>query len=332
MFGTLKFFLFSIFFLTFFSFLGIVQAQSIPGVSEPITLESFPQFPAPDDTVEVTVSSFNTDLDRANISWTVNGKSVQKGTGVAAIKVPAGKAGNLTTVTVTVETKDIGSLTADLSWRPADVVLLWKTDGYVPPFYKGKAVELYGSSFEVSALPEFYSTNGTRLDPKTLLYTWKKNGTVDPGQSGYGKMTFSGSQTSYVRGGDDISVEVKDQSGTMGASKRVTLSPKTADVVLYENDPIQGILYGKSISGNLNLESEEISIHAEPYYVSSKNARQGLSYRWQINNANAPSFDNKQDVTLRKSNQIGAQATINLLVEHAVKILQGGNASIVIYQ
>ncbi|MEK7607710.1 MAG: hypothetical protein AAB484_02175 [Patescibacteria group bacterium] len=319
------------FFFFSFSFFSLAHAQSIPGISEPVTLGISPRFPKPDTTVTITAQSFSTDLNRAGFSWISGGKVIKQGTGVMSVSVPSGKAGSLTSISVTVTTIDIGTISQELSWRPADVTLVWKSDGYVPPFYKGKALESYGASFRVTAIPEFF-TAGKRLDPKTLVYTWKKNGTIDPNQLGYGKDSFTGSQTSYIRGGDDINVEVSNSDGSIISTKTITISPGIPEIVFYEDSPLYGIQYEKALNGTFNLIAEEVALRAEPFNVSINNSFTGLNLDWSINGDSVPSFKDKNKIILRKTGSVGGQSTVGLSIQHQTKLLQGGTASINIIQ
>ncbi len=314
------------------SFSSLAYAQSIPGVTDPITLQVSPRFPKPDTTVTITAQSFSTDLNRASLSWVSGGKVIKQGTGVTSATVPSGKAGVLTSVSVTVVTTDIGTISQTASWRPAGVALVWKSDGYTPSFYKGKALESYGASFRVTAIPEFFTGAGKRLDPKTLVYTWKKNGTIDPNQSGYGKDSFSGSQQSYIRGGDDINVEVSNSDGSLVASKTITISPGIPEIIFYEDSPLYGIQYEKALNGTFGLTAEEVTLRAEPFNVSTNDIFTGLSLDWTINGDSVPNFKDKNKITLRKAGAASGQSSIGLSIQHQIKILQGGIASINIIQ
>src|SRR3989344_2435171 len=319
-------------FIFSFSIFSLAHAQSIPGVSDPITLGVSPRFPKPDTTVIITAQSFSTDLNRAVFSWVSGGKIIKQGIGATSVTIPSGKAGVLTSISVTVTTTDIGTISQTVSWKPADVTLVWKSDGYVPPFYAGKALESYGASFRVTAIPEFFTETGKRIDPKTLVYTWKKNGTIDPNQSGYGKDSFTSLQSSYIRGGDDINVEVSNNDGSIVSTKTITISPGIPEIIFYEESPLYGIEYEKALNGIFNLTAEEVTLLAEPFNVSTNNAFAGLSLDWTINGESVPNFKDKNKITLRKAGGIGGQSAIGLSIQHQTKILQGGQASITIIQ
>lgn len=319
-------------FVLLLSAISFAHAQGLPGIPEPITLRVSPLYPKPNSTVTVTAQSVSTDLNRATLTWISEGKTIKQGAGVTSVSVPAGKAGALTTVRVSIVTTDIGAITQETSWRPADVTLLWKTDGYVPSFYKGKALESYGSSFRVTAIPEFFNVGGVRIDPRTLIYTWKKNGTVDANQSGYGKDSFVGIQSSYVRGGDEINVQVSNNDGSIVSTKTVNINPGLPEVIFYEKSPLYGMIYEKALSNDIELSAEEITLVAEPFNISSNNLFPGINFNWNINGSAVPNFKDKPFITLRKSGVPGSQSTVALTVQHQTKILQGGQRAINIIQ
>jgi hypothetical protein len=324
--------------ITFLSLVSIflapaaVFAQSIPGVSEPVTIVVSPQFPAPNTNVYIAAQSFSTDLSRAAITWVVNGKLFKKGVGATAITVPSGAAGSQTRVSISVATTDLGTIESNVSFRPAGVSLVWQSDGYTPPFYRGKALEAYGADFRVVALPELYSSAGRRIDPKTLVYAWKLNDEADQEQSGYGKDSYSGRQSSYVRGGDTVSVEVTSTDRSIGATAATTISPTTPEILFYESSPLYGVVFEKALGDSLPLAAEELSLRAEPYGLSTGKGFAGATFDWTMNGAAVPAFKDKPEITLRKAGAIGGQSEVGVSVQESSRILQGGQAAITIFQ
>ncbi len=295
-----------------------------------VVLQLNPQSPRPNATVVVKISAIGTDIDSATITWTVNGKVFKKGKGITSIEVPTGKAGLITRVSATIS-GSFGTITRQTSFNPVDITLLWESDGYTPPFYKGRALEAYGTKFKVTAIPEFYNSTGKRLDPKTLIYIWKKNGSAVQDQSGYGKDSYSGMQESYVRGEDEISVVVSNQNDDMSGSKAITITPSTPEILFYENNPLIGVIYEHVIPNNINLNQEELTLRAVPFDFSiSKINSPSISLDWLVNGVRNTNFSNKNEITIRGAE--GGQAVIELNVQHNERILQGGQASVTIFQ
>ncbi len=327
----LKSTLFSLFF--FCSFFLSANAQNVPGISDPITFNMIPQYPNPLEPVTVTARSFSTDLNKAVFKWYLNDKLFTQGVGLKDINFTGGKAGTFTTIRVEVSTSDFGVITNEFSFRPAEVTLLWEADTYTPPFYKGKAHHSYNGTFKVTALPEFFDIKGKRINPKDLIYTWKKNGDVQGDSSGFAKDSYITSQTSYLRDGEEISVEVSSPRENLAGKAFLTLRPTVPEIVFYENSPLYGVMYEKALSGSFNLSEEEITLRAEPFAMSTNNPLSGLlSFNWNMNGAKVTEFTNKNDITLRKTDGASGQSNINLVIQHARKLLQGASGNITILQ
>ncbi len=205
-----------------------------------------------------------------------------------------------------------------------------ESDTYTPPFYKGKALHSYNGSFKVIALPEFIDMSGKIIDPKELIYSWSKNGNVVADSSGYGKSTFISSQTSYLREGEDITVEVSAPRDNIVAQRNITIKPTVPKIIFYENSPLHGVVYEKSLSGSFGLKNEEISIIAEPFFFSipSRNSS-NLETTWKLNGSTVYNSQNKTDITLRKVGDTGA-SNLGITIQNKAKLLQGANNNVVI--
>ncbi len=317
---------------TFFTlFLSSFVFLTAHAQTNELTLQVSPQFPRPNGEVTVKAASADTDIDVATFTWYVNGKVFQKGKGVTSITTTMGKAGSSTKVSVEVTGTNKKYFSKSTTIRTTNVSLLWESDGYTPPFYKGKALSTYGSTFTVTALPEFFTTTGTRINPKTLVYTWKKNGTIDPDQSGYGKDVYKGRQESYVRGEDEISVLVSTQADDMSSGDTISIVPITPEIVFYENSPLYGIIYENALSNRFYLKAEELTLSATPFDLSL-NKGNGLSIDWLMNGANVSSFKDKREIVLRGDANVSGQTVIEFRAQHQTNIMQGGQASITILQ
>ena len=324
-----------LFVLLFLSALSgnFVHAQTIPGISDPVTFSMIPEYPQPNEIITIKAQSYSTDLDKAVFRWTVNGKTYAEGAGLKSINVKTGPTGSIMTVSAEVSTSDFGLIRNDISFRPVEISLLWQSDTYVPPFYKGKALHSYNGAFKVTAIPEFFDLTGKRIDPKDLIYTWKKNGTVQGDASGLGKDSFVTTQTSYLREGEDIAVDVSSPKDILAGSASITVNPTFPEINFYENSPLYGVVYEKALKRNLNLSQEEITLRAEPFYMSTKTPLNGLlTFDWKMNDASVADFKNKNEITLRKSGTNGGQSYISLVVQNQAKVLQGASGNITILQ
>ncbi|MBI5134569.1 MAG: hypothetical protein HZA81_04295 [Candidatus Taylorbacteria bacterium] len=309
-----------------------VSAQTIPGISEPIVFSVVPEYPRPNQTIYVSAQSYSTDLNKAIFKWSVNGEIYAEGVGLKEISLKLGKTGTATSISIEVSTPDFGVIRNGMLFRPADVTLLWQSDTYVPPFYEGKALHSYNGAFKVTAIPEFFDQSGKRINPKDLIYTWKKNGTVQGSASGFGRDSFTTSQTSYMREGEEITVEVSSPKENLAGSAFTTVVPSLPEIVFYENSPLYGLMYEKALRNSFDLLSEEITLRAEPFYISGLDPLDGfLSFDWKMNGGSIADFKDRNEIVLRKSGT-GGRSDINLVVQHRAKLLQGAQGSITINQ
>ncbi|HEY0907743.1 MAG TPA: hypothetical protein VGE35_00130 [Candidatus Paceibacterota bacterium] len=327
----LKSTLFSLFLLSGFFFYA--HAQNVPGISDPITFRMIPQNPNPSERVDLSAQSFSTDLNKAVFKWYVNGKLHAEGVGMKSISVSSGQAGSFTSVRVEISTSDFGVITNEFAFRPAEVVLMWEADTYTPPFYKGKAAHSFGGTFKVTALPEFFSASGKRINPKDLIYTWKKNGEVQGDASGFAKDSYITSQTSYLRDGEEISVEVSSPRENYAGSASVTIRPSVPEVLFYENSPLYGVIYERSLRGTHTLANEEMTLKAEPFGMSTDGPTSGLlTFSWNLNGAMIAEFANRNQIVLRKVDGSAGQSSLGVTVQNSRKLLQGAQSSITISQ
>src|SRR3989338_5459408 len=93
-----------IFFLGIFAlFLPLVHAQVR---STDIVLDISPEFPMPKQNVTATLGSYATNLDKAYISWSINGQEMSKGVGKKVFFFTMGDLGSSVDLTATINTFD----------------------------------------------------------------------------------------------------------------------------------------------------------------------------------------------------------------------------------
>lgn len=309
---------------------SIVVAQSIPGISNPVTVSLIPENPRPNDSVTVMIQSFSVDLDSALITWTVNGKKVASAVGQKSYSLNAGVLGSISRVDVSVTSPGV-SVTGSVIVRPADVSLLWESDTYTPPFYRGKALHSYNGSFRITAIPELMGSGGKMLDSKDLIYTWKKNGTIIADSSGYGKNQFVSSQTSYLREGEDVTVEVSAPRDTLVASRSITIRPTVPKILFYEKNGLYGELYNRALTSRFALSADEVTLTIEPYFFSISDKRaSNMSYIWKLNNREVPDFTNESEITLRREDDQAGRSELSVVLQNRNKLLQGAKGDILI--
>lgn len=313
--------------LLFFAIPVFAQAPvyAPPGIEEQLTVTITPQIPGPNEQVSIFIESFSANLNKSYIVWSVNGVTKAQGAGVTKFNFENGSLGTVTRVKVTVDTDDGRSLEKTFTFEPASINLVYEALTYTPPFYKGKALFTRQSSLKVVALPEFILPGGRKIDPKNLVYTWKKDGKVLQELSGFGQQSVI-IETPIITRPMYISAEVSAVGSNLKAEQMIYVEPIEPEIHLYEENLLYGIDWNREIGGRYFMGGRnEIRLIAEPYFFSASFAgAPDMSYIWRINNEQAPIPPNQNFIGLRNESGDSGSSNIGVLVENKSKILQAG--------
>lgn len=298
---------------------GLVSAQSIPDVGVPefdpdVLLSLSPQYPAPYENVVIRAEHFLVDLDRAMITWTVNGNVVQEGIGQDNISISAGGAGETLSVTVTAEdpTGEVG--TGEISFTPADIDIIWEAHTYTPPFYKGKALNTSESRITLEAIPYFKDVSGNVIPSSNILFEWSTEKGTDSQASGLGRTSYE-LNSDRVQTNKTITVTARTFDDTQYAQDRRVFISEVPEVYVYEQHPLLGVLFNRALTDTFLIREDapEITLRAIPYFFStSAGGNPGMQYNWIVDGQNAPG--KTPLITLRKQGRSG-RSQIDLAVD-----------------
>jgi len=193
-----------------------------------LSLSLSPEHPRPGVSVKATLSSLRHDLDRSTVSWLIDGAVEKAGVGVKTFSFTAPPVGATAIVSVSVTTAAGQSFSASRSVTPAEVVLVWEATSSVPPFYGGKALFPPQGHIKIVALP-----NIPGASQESVVYTWKKNGTILGSLSGIGKNILE-LDASVTDRSMFVVVEVESPNGIV-AQQGLRLSTTQPFAQLYEN-------------------------------------------------------------------------------------------------
>jgi hypothetical protein len=299
---------------------NLARAQAIG--TDAVLVEIDPQFPGPRETVSVKLTSYSGNLDRAEVTWTLNGKTVKSGTGGKTFSFKTGAAGEPVTFGVTVESTGIGLFEKTVTINPAQVDILWQTiDSYTPPFYRGKSLPSRMSKIRVVAMPEMKTKLGGTVKPADIIYRWARDGNPMLNSSGYAK-NFADFAFDFVSSDATVKVSASATKEPGLAAENtaylLTVNPK---MVFYENKPLKGIDYENALGGSLELKNQEVEIVAEPYYFTSPDGLSSLSYNWLMNGAPVQTA-NPKTLVLRVGDQDSGSSRVSLDLRHALRFLQ----------
>lgn len=300
------------------------QLNTIP--STDISVEMSPENPKPNETVSVSAVSYSTDLNGAEITWKVNGKTLQSGIGGKNFIFQVGDMNTSTTLSLSIITSDGLTIQKSYTIKPSSVDLIWESSGSVPAFYKGKIMYSHQNVITFIALPHISERRG-EINAKNLIYTWKKNGSVLGSDSGYGKNVFTMTGPLISRA-LDIEVEVTTTDGSAGGYARTFVNPGEPSILFYEKNPLYGIEFQKALSGSIKLTGSEITVIGIPFFFGTKSLyAPELSYKWSLNGSRIDANTTETTQVFRQKPGTKGSATVSLSVEHSRKILQFTSAS-----
>jgi hypothetical protein len=287
-----------------------------------VKINTIPQHPGPFTTATIIVEDYSRDLNKLNISWSVDGKVVQSGVGLKRLQTTTGALGTITTVSI-----NMAGDVQQVVLRPGVVDLLWQSDTYTPPFYDGKALHTNQNQLTVVAEPFFITQQGARLDPTKLIYQWKKNGTLDNSASGYGKRVFRISPSIFMRP-TNVEVEVSSADKTFQTISSISIPESKAEVMLYENQPLYGINFSSALNEKeRTISDQEIRVIGIPFFFSNQEkTNNNLSFTWSLNNT--PINQAGSEVIFRKPDGSGTgRSLVSLNIKNSKRAVQNATSN-----
>lgn len=274
-----------------------------------LTISANPQHPSPNSTVTLTAQSPILDLQDSDIEWTVDGQSVGSG---GSITVTIGGLGTETDVDVAVSGPS-GNDSASIAIVPTSIDLLWEANSYVPPFYKGRAIPTSGSTIRLLAVPHFVEPDGTAVPPSDIDFTWKFNNGTDKAQSGIGESSAT-FPAAVLYGADTIEVDASTPDGTLAGQTNITIQTQSPQLVLYEDNPLFGIMYHAAVGSSQNASESEVSYAAVPYFAAAASPNDSsLAYEWNVNgSAVAADAADPSEITISASSSGQAQVQLSV--------------------
>lgn len=296
--------------------------SKFPQIKEQISVEITPEVPKPGDTVQISTELYgDINLNTTLIAWKVNGVIELRGIGKKVFTFTMGDAGKTTTIEFEATPGNAPMITKKWSFSPVDVDILWQANTYTPPFYKGKALFTPESNVTFIALPNII-INGKRVDSSDVVYKWKVDRTVDGENSGFGK-------NSYDYTGSILLRPVLIQAEVYAASNSIykgtngfQLSHVFPQALVYEDNPLYGILFNKALRNQQTVKDDEIELSLIPYFFSTQGKNEAVTYKWNLNNnaITVPEYQNSA-IFRRKDDKKGT-ANVSITIGNPSKILQ----------
>ncbi len=306
------------------AFSSAALAQSLTNLTPYDTFEFQldPGSPGPNTDVKASIITYSFNLDASLITWTLNGKIIEQGRGKKSINFKTGDIGSKTSLSVFVITEQKKQIQKQLAFKIGDVDLLVQPLTYVPAFCKGSPQAVIDAPVKITAIPF-----GMGLS-KDLIFEWSRNYEKAADASGTGKNSYTFTY-SLFNPEETITVKVSDIQGNFNIERATTVKSAQPEIIFYEENPLKGPLFAKSLAAEVSLQQPEFTLRAEPYYFS-KNMLGALNYSWSMNNKAIEPLGPPNMLGLTTPEETNGQSTIYLEVRNQQSFSQKATASLII--
>lgn len=289
-----------------------VHAQTGPALDMDrprASLELNPTNPQPGQMVTATLKQYVFDSEFSLITWKNNGEVVLQGYGEDTYQFTAGPVGSLLTLEAVAADQEGRNVTARKSTRISDISFVWEAQTYTPPFFMGRPKFTYGAPVSIVAYPLVFNMEGELYDASELTFSWMQ---------GMQKVTTGRGLNHFVAKPNtpfdalEVTVRVSEPDGIERMTHNVTLKPRPSSLFFYEDDPLLGVLYQRTVPDSFTLSKEELKLVAEPLYSAVKNRTDPtLSYTWTVNNVE---YGFPGSIVLRPEGGISGTTDVSLIV------------------
>lgn len=278
-----------------------------------------PENPGPHEQVNVTLVSYDFDVNNSNISWFVNGKTISSGPGVKKITLTTGDVGTGINILAKASVPGGQIFQANMNLIPASVDLTWESsESFIPPFYEGRSQPAEGALVRINATPNM-SSDGKILSPSDVSYAWYKNDEFIESASGRGYSTLD-TTLEYLTDVTTIKVIAHAPDGTT-ATKSVDIYPHAIIPIFYLYDPILGTELNNAITKRFET-TKDFTLKFVPYFFSlNGSAGNNATFSWSIDGLPITTADDTTISLRPKENSYGSK-TLDVSIENSSRILQ----------
>jgi hypothetical protein len=295
----------------FFAFKTNAQIQS-----GDIVFSISPKYPKANENVNASVSTYTIDLNSARISWILNGETKIAGVGKKNFSFNVGNSSFQTILEVKIETISGATINKKITISPSDVDMLWEAyNGYVPPFYKGKALASTEGSIKVVAVPSSQNLAG-------FNYKWKEDNKSKQDSSGYEKNYFI-YKNSYLEDVNNIDVSVSDLFGNDIGTGNTSITPGNPKILFYKKDQILGTKWENALTDGHTISTDGDIIVAEPYFFSNKDlTSSGYEFKWSLNGEDTMIPDQKNILAIKPEAGKSGNTAIKVIINNTKTLFQ----------
>lgn len=200
-----------------------------------------------------------------------------------------------------------------------EIDILWQGDVYTPPFYKGRALWTNQAELTIVAVPHILDNGGREINPDNLTYKWWKNSEVLGTINGVGRknLTFTGP---IVMRPQNIKIEILDERGFLRAGETIEFTPRQPRILVYEDNPLLGLMLHKEVGSLYQMSSSEISLVGIPLFFSTGVRDPGfLEYNWTTAGSKSEGGGN---VVYRMPDRTSGRAGVGVRISNENRIMQ----------
>lgn len=249
---------------------AVAAAQALGGEAT-VSLESIPTYPAPESEVTLRLNAYALDPHGMTVRWFENGEEVPEAYNKREAVFQTGAAGTPLRVEVLVGTAAGIPVLVTRTITPELVDVIIEADTYTPPFYRGRALPSSGARVRAVAVTSFDGE-------APLYYHWTLGGEVLGGAPARNQPAVSFTFPRFRS--PVLTLEITDGAGVVRGGTIVPVEQHTPQVHFYEERPLRGTA-GASIE-TLPLIGEEVTVRAEPFFVSPELADNEAALDWRI--------------------------------------------------
>lgn len=308
--------------------INLTYAQGIPITGSGVDMLVSTENPNPGQTITITARSYSIDINSSELTWIVDDKIIQKGTGLTKLEIIAPPLGKKKNINLSVISQSGVKLTNSITINSSSVDMIIEHDGYTPASFKGKIPVSYQNNIKIIAIPHLANQNGSEYDPKNLVYQWKKNSRVLEDSSGYGKQTLN-LPGDIVPRPVSIEVIISTIDNTQKTIGYASISFASPSIYFYIDSPLYGPLLNSTIKDAVYIGKEkETSIISIPFGFNRPiNSLGDLVLTWMINGYERTELEKNETITLRSPENSSGSSNIELTIKNNKQILQGSSAS-----
>jgi hypothetical protein len=280
----------------------------------PFSLSASPASPNPHQNVVIKANSPTFDEYSAQFTWTINGRrdTTLSGLGKDTITIPAGNAGSSIPVDLEVRLPDGTILTTSLKIYVTDLVIVWDTNTYIPPWYEGKALPIQSSIVRLVAMPHI-SLDGHDVPIEQLIYSWQVDGKRVLTGSGERILRISAPQ--FAKRGRTVILTIEDITKRVKKEARIMITPFSPRVGIYSITPLGGVEFRRNVILP-KPDQSQIDLIAEPFYFNMA-GRNSLSYQWRVDYSPVQGTPENPSIITFKTDDVSGTIPVSVRVDSA---------------